>query len=141
MMNDNQFLEWPFFDESHRHLAGELEAWVNVNRHALEAEGMDEATAVRAIARLLGDGGWLRYMQPAAHGARVDVRSLCVIRDVLARCSGLADCTFAMQGLGAAPIVLFGAAAHRRRLVHHRLLFVRVRSGLGCIGLADQRAA
>lgn len=112
-MNDNPFLEWPFFDASHRRLAGELETWVNTHRHALEAEGMDEAQAVRAIARLLGDGGWLRYVQPATHGTRVDVRSLCVIRDVLARCSGLADCTFAMQGLGAVPIVLFGSAAQQ----------------------------
>jgi acyl-CoA dehydrogenase len=116
MMNDNQFLEWPFFDDSHRRLAGALEAWVNTHRHTLQAEGADEAPAVRAIARLLGDGGWLRYLLPASLGgphARVDVRSLCVARDVLARCSGLADCTFAMQVLGAVPLVLSGSAAQQ----------------------------
>ena len=43
----------------------------------------------------------------------MDVRSLCVARDVLARCSGLADCTFAMQVLGAIPLVLFGSAAQQ----------------------------
>ncbi len=117
MMNiNNAFLEWPFFEDSHRRLASDLEAWVNTHHEALAAEGIDEITAVRAIAKRLGDGGWLRYLLPQSLGgphARVDVRSLCIARDVIARCSGLADCTFAMQGLGAVPIVLFGSATQQ----------------------------
>ena len=53
--------------------------------------------------RKLGAGGWLRYCVPAAHGgmhAALDVRSLALIRETLARHSGLADFAFAMQGLG-----------------------------------------
>ncbi len=117
-MNNNHFLEWPFFDDSHRRLAGELQAWVHTHRHTLEADGVDEKQAVRSIAQCLGADGWLRYLLPAARGgphAKLDVRSLCVVRDVLARCSGLADCTFAMQGLGAVPLVLFGSAAQQER--------------------------
>ncbi|HTE15859.1 MAG TPA: acyl-CoA dehydrogenase family protein [Burkholderiales bacterium] len=117
---NNAFLEWPFFDDTHRRLAAELEAWVEAHHKVLEAEGVEETAAVRAIARLLGEGGWLRYLLPATLGgpricepSRVDVRSLCIARDVLARCSGIADCTFAMQGLGAVPIVLFGTAAQQ----------------------------
>jgi acyl-CoA dehydrogenase len=112
-MNLNQFLEWPFFDDSHRRLANELDAWVTAHHKTLEAEGVEETQAVRDIARLLGKDGWLRYLLPNTLGgphAKVDVRSLCIARDVLARCSGIADCTFAMQGLGAVPIVLFGSA-------------------------------
>jgi acyl-CoA dehydrogenase len=63
---------------------------------------------------LLGDAGWLRYCVPAAHGGahdRLDVRSLCLIRETLARTSGLADFAFAMQGLGSASITLFGSEA------------------------------
>ena len=115
-MNPNQFLEWPFFDASHRHLADEFEAWVNTHHKTLEAAGVDEKQAVRNIVRLLGEGGWLRYLLPASLGgphARLDVRSLCIARDILARCSGLADCTFAMQGLGAVPLVLFGSTAQQ----------------------------
>jgi acyl-CoA dehydrogenase len=115
-MINNHFLEWPFFDESHRRLASELEAWVASHQKTLEAEGVEETQAVRHIARLLGDGGWLQYLLPISLGgphAKVDVRSLCVARDVLARCSGIADCTFAMQGLGAVPIVLFGSAVQQ----------------------------
>ncbi len=116
MSSDNPFLEWPFFDDAHQRLAGELEAWVASNHQALEASGVEEKQAVRDIARLLGEGGWLRYLLPASLGGprdKVDVRSLCIARDVLARCSGLADCTFAMQGLGGVPIVLFGTAAQQ----------------------------
>lgn len=113
------FVEWPFFDDAHRRMANDFAAWVAQHHAALEASGMDEKSAVRAQARLLGDGGWLRILLPASLGGpparpdtlvgtRIDVRSLCLARDVLARTSGLADCTFAMQGLGAVPIVLFG---------------------------------
>src|SRR6185295_7112007 len=62
-------------------------------------------------------GGWLRFAVPAPHGARpgLDVRSLCLVRETLARHSGLADFVFAMQGLGAGPISLFGGGEQRRR--------------------------
>lgn len=43
------------------------------------------------------------------------MRSLCVCRETLAQHSGLADFVFAMQGLGAGPISLFGSDAARGR--------------------------
>jgi acyl-CoA dehydrogenase len=58
----------------------------------------------------------LRACVPAAYGGareRVDVRSLCIARETLARASGLADFAFAMQGLGSAPIALFGDDAQK----------------------------
>jgi acyl-CoA dehydrogenase len=113
----NTFLEWPFFDDAHRRMAGELAAWMQTHRAALACEGMNEHDAVRKQARLLGEGGWLRYLLPAALGGprdKVDVRSLCIARELLARDSGLADCTFAMQGLGGVPIVLFGTPEQQR---------------------------
>jgi acyl-CoA dehydrogenase len=112
----NTFLEWPFFDDAHRRMAGDLAAWMQTHRAALACEGANEYESVRALARLLGEGGWLRYLLPAALGGprdKVDVRSLCIARDLLARDSGLADCTLAMQGLGGVPIVLFGTAAQQ----------------------------
>jgi alkylation response protein AidB-like acyl-CoA dehydrogenase len=72
----------------------------------------------RALVRRLGDAGWLRHAVPAAHGgasARLDVRALCLVRETLARADGLADFAFAMQGLGAGPISLFGSEALRAR--------------------------
>ncbi|MBE0554353.1 MAG: acyl-CoA dehydrogenase family protein, partial [Rhodobacteraceae bacterium] len=49
----------------------------------------------------------------AGAGERLDVRSLCLIRETLARHDGLADFAFAMQGLGMGAVSLFGTEAQR----------------------------
>jgi acyl-CoA dehydrogenase len=46
-------------------------------------------------------------------GGVLDVRTLCLIRETLARYDGLADFVFAMQGLGTGAISLFGSEAQR----------------------------
>ena len=59
----------------------------------------------------------MRHTVPAAWGGsseRLDVRSLCLIRETLARFAALADFAFAMQGLGSGAITLFGADEQRR---------------------------
>src|SRR5690606_35169643 len=45
----------------------------------------------------------------------LDVRTLCLTRETLARRSGLADFVFAMQGLGSGPVSLFGTAEQKAR--------------------------
>ncbi|MBV8652484.1 MAG: acyl-CoA dehydrogenase family protein, partial [Alphaproteobacteria bacterium] len=68
----------------------------------------------RRFVEMLGDAGWLRYSVPKAYGGlneKLDVRSLCLVRETLARISGLADFAFAMQGLGSASIALYGSDA------------------------------
>ncbi len=122
-MADRGFLHWPFFEDFHRRLAEELEDWCERNRELLEARPSGEdATAAdplcrRLVARL-GTDGWLRHCVPAAHGGvreRLDVRSLCLIREILARRSALADFAFAMQGLGTGAVTLFGGEDLERR--------------------------
>ena len=109
-MADTTFLNWPFFEERHRKLAKELERWTRTKlTHGHEAS-VDEAC--RKLVRALGAGGWLRHA--ASDDARLDVRTLALIRETLARHSGLADFAFAMQGLGSGPITLFGSDAQRR---------------------------
>jgi acyl-CoA dehydrogenase len=113
-MADRSFLEWPFFDDSHRRLAEELEAWCAAELGEVHGEDVD--AECRALVRKLGEGGWLRYCVPAAYGgvhAALDVRSLALIRETLARHSGLADFAFAMQGLGSGTITLFGSEAQK----------------------------
>src|SRR5437667_6800841 len=46
---------------------------------------------------------------------KIDVRSLCLIREALARRSGLADFAFAMQGLGSGAISLFGSPELKKK--------------------------
>ncbi len=113
-MPDRSFLDWPFFDDRHRAFAAELEAWAE----ATDAVGLhgdhDLDGDCRAILKALAAGGWLRIAVPDAEG-RLDVRTLCLTRETLARRSGLADFVFAMQGLGSGPISLFGTEMQKAR--------------------------
>jgi acyl-CoA dehydrogenase len=113
-MHDRSFLDWPFFDEAHRRLADDLEDWC---ARELGEPGDDTDAECRALVRKLGEGGWLRYCVPHAFGGiheGIDVRSLALIRETLARHSGLADYAFAMQGLGSGTISLFGSTDQKR---------------------------
>jgi acyl-CoA dehydrogenase len=114
-MADRTFLDWPFFDDHHRRLADDLEAWCIA--HLADVDHSDTDAACRTLVRELGDGGWLRYCVPAAWGGMhetLDVRSLALIRETLARHDGLADFAFAMQGLGSGTISLFGSDDQKR---------------------------
>jgi len=110
-MADKSFLGWPFFTDHHRALAEELERWCAAN---LPADHGDVDGACRDLVQKLGRDGWLAHTAPDPDApAPLDVRTLCLIRETLARHDGLADFAFAMQGLGAGPISLFGNAKQR----------------------------
>jgi acyl-CoA dehydrogenase len=113
-----EFVDWPWFTESHRELARALQGWIAEHPQLREPDESDPDTTSRNIVRLLGEAGWLQFAVPAEFGGRsdrLDVRSLCILRERLAFESGLADFAFAMQGLGAGPISLFGSPELRRR--------------------------
>ena len=112
-MSDKTYLDLPLFDDAHRTLERELDAWC---AQYLHVDHSDTDAACRALVRQLGEAGWLRYCVPAAHGGALpalDSRSLCLLRETLARHDGLADFAFAMQGLGSGAISLAGSAALR----------------------------
>jgi acyl-CoA dehydrogenase len=114
-MADRSYLDLPFFDDGHRALASELDAWSAT--HLAHAHGADTDATCRALVKALGAGGWARHAVPRAWGGVRDVldsRSLCIIRETLARHEGLADFAFAMQGLGSGAITLAGTDALKR---------------------------
>ncbi|MDG1708926.1 MAG: acyl-CoA dehydrogenase family protein [Emcibacteraceae bacterium] len=107
---DQTYLNWPFFENHHRTLAADLETWCQ--SHLIDIDHSNVDVACKNILNLLADGGWLKYTVPKAYGGvfdDLDVRSLCLIRETLARHDGLADFVFAMQGLGSGTISLFGS--------------------------------
>jgi len=111
-MADTSFLGWPFFEDRHRALAADLDAWAA--QHLAGIDHSDTDAACRALVSALGDGQWLQHAAVDPEGeARLDVRSLCLIRETLARHDGLADFAFAMQGLGTGAISLFGTEAQK----------------------------
>ncbi len=108
-MSDRSFLDWPFFEPRHRDLAAEVEAWAVAH---LPVDHGDVDAACRGLVAALGRAGLLRH-SGAAEGEVLDVRSLCLIRETLARHDALADFAFAMQGLGMGAVSLFGTPAQR----------------------------
>jgi|TARA_B110000211_G_scaffold166031_1_gene187403 acyl-CoA dehydrogenase len=108
-MADRSFLTWPFFEDRHRILADKLDAWAEANLSKINHDDTDIAT--RALVQMLGDAGWLEHS--ASTTETLDVRTLCLIRETLARYDGLADFAFAMQGLGTGAITLFGSQVQK----------------------------
>jgi acyl-CoA dehydrogenase len=111
-MADRTFLDWPFFDDAHRELAGRI-AEASPGIAAIVGETDDVEVASRALVRALGDDGWLRHAAP--YPGTLDVRAICLIREHLAWHDGLADFAFAMQGLGTGALALFGTDAQKAR--------------------------
>ena len=117
-MADKSFLSWPFFTDRHRTLADGIERWCAAN---LPVGHSDVDAACRELVHKLGRDGWLDHTAPDPGApSPLDVRTLCLVRETLARHDGLADFAFAMQGLGAGPISLFGNAAQREWLKRTR---------------------
>jgi len=116
-MSDESFLQWPFFNDEHQALATRLDEWANRHLPTLTAdEHHDLDGTCKAIVKALGEAGFATYAVPASaggHHEKLDVRSLCLIRETLARHNALADFAFAMQGLGSGPISLFGSEAQQ----------------------------
>ena len=110
----------PFFDDAHRKLAERARTWA-AEHIGTAARAEDRATvdaACRKLVQDLGRAGLLRYCVRAADGGELadfDVRSVALLRETLAWHDPLADFSFAIQGLGSAPISLAGAPALRSR--------------------------
>ncbi|MGB6535956.1 MAG: acyl-CoA dehydrogenase family protein [Xanthobacteraceae bacterium] len=117
-MPDKTFLSWPFFTDRHRVLAAEIERWCAAS---LPIDHGDVDAACRDLVRKLGRDGWLAHTAPDPDApSPLDVRTLCLMRETLARHDALADFAFAMQGLGAGPLSLFGDSGQRRALERTR---------------------
>ncbi|MRD45863.1 acyl-CoA dehydrogenase [Caenimonas koreensis DSM 17982] len=114
-MSDKHYLDWPFFEARHGELARSLDAWAAANIPHDHGPNVDDEC--RALVKSLGAAGWLKHAVGGEYGAgdAIDTRAICLIRETLARHSGLADFAFAMQGLGSGAISLQGTAAQKDR--------------------------
>ncbi|MBO6507069.1 MAG: acyl-CoA dehydrogenase family protein [Roseibium sp.] len=109
-MADKSFLYWPFFEYRHRTLAADIDRWAKDALASLDHEETDETC--RRLVKDLGDAGFLSHT--GSEDGSLDVRTLCLMRETLARHDGLADFAFAMQGLGTGALSLFGSAAQKQ---------------------------
>ncbi|WP_448203813.1 acyl-CoA dehydrogenase family protein [Azospirillum sp. sgz302134] len=99
----------PFFEDRHRAFAERL-----LTLDLPEEDAADLAGSSRRIARAMGDCGLLDIVVPpgAERGdARIDLRSVCLAREILAyRFGDVADSAFVMQGIGTAALWQTGSA-------------------------------
>ena len=111
-------LNWPFFEDRHRRFALELTTWADATLAGLPHADVDAACRARVAA--LGEGGFLRAAVPETYGGlnrTLDVRTLCLAREILGSRDGLADFAFAMQGLGSGAITIAGSETLKARIL------------------------
>jgi acyl-CoA dehydrogenase len=116
-MADQALLRLPFFEDRHRRFAAEIAEFARSMAPGL-VDHHDVDGSCRRLVRALGEAGFLRAVVSAPYGGEahaLDVRTLCLAREILAAAAGLADFAFAMQGLGAGPISLFGTHEQKER--------------------------
>jgi acyl-CoA dehydrogenase len=132
-MSNRGHLDWPFFEDRHRKLAEAIERWSVAN---LPVNHDDVDAACRDLVKRLGHDGWLMHSAIDPDTAEsLDLRTLCLIREALAYHDGLADFAFAMQGLGAGAISLFGS--HEQR---HWLKRTRAGEAIAAFALSEQKS-
>ena len=82
---------WPFFEPKHAPLAREAEAWAKDNLG--HAHGDNADAICKRLVQDLGCAGYLNHCV----SEKPDVRSIAILREVLAYHAGLADFAFVMQ--------------------------------------------
>lgn len=134
-MADKTFLTWPFFGDRHRDLAKRLDTWAQATLSNIDHTDTDQAC--RDLVARLGADGWLQHATVDPVGSEpLDVRTLCLIRETLARYDGLADFAFAMQGLGTGAISLFGSDAQKAEWLPK----VRVGTAISAFALTEPQS-
>lgn len=94
---DRLISQLPFFTPEHRSLAPSVAQFVAQEIEPRAVGEEDVESVAREFVNLLAGAGLLKY---AVAESKIDVRSLCLIREELAYSSALADLAFVMQGLG-----------------------------------------
>ncbi|WP_067822007.1 acyl-CoA dehydrogenase family protein [Nocardia inohanensis] len=111
---DPDLLALPFYDRRHRELAIAMDGWcAEHDRLWARVPAGDPDAMGRTIIRELGAAGWLTFL--AEPDTAMDLRGLCVLREILAYTEDLADHAFAIQALAATPIRRHGSTAQRQR--------------------------
>ena len=109
-MADQTFLTWPFFSDKHRDLYSRLKEFIATDLGTINHDNIDQSC--KKLVRALGEASFLTHT--GEKSGKLDVRTLCLIRETLAYHDGLADFAFAMQGLGSGAISLFGSEEQKQ---------------------------
>ncbi|MCK9376494.1 MAG: acyl-CoA dehydrogenase [Syntrophobacterales bacterium] len=117
---DQRYLAWPFFDTFHRRFARDFGQWAESELQHFEADEGADGKAAREIFLRLGTGKWLDNSIPGSPGAggdKHDLRTLCLMREILGYRSAIADVAFSEPWLAIMPIALFASEQVKRELI------------------------
>ncbi|MEI7737830.1 MAG: acyl-CoA dehydrogenase family protein [Betaproteobacteria bacterium] len=116
-MQDSAQLNLPFFESKHEALSKNLHLWAKTHLNDIDCPDVD--AHCRQLVGQLGRDDWLKYCVAGQENgglySQIDNRSICLIREILAKHSGLADFAFAMQGLGSGAISIAGSKEQKER--------------------------
>ena len=109
---DMDHLAWPFFDPSHRQFARDFNHWVRADLSAFEQDEGGNGKVARHIFERLAGHDWLRRTLPERtdlERSRIHLRDVCLMREISAFSSAIADVALSEPWLGILPIALFGS--------------------------------
>lgn len=108
---DTTHLTWPFFDPAHRELAARFSEWSSLRLSSFQDDEGGDGVAARAIFQAMADEGWLERTLPQHRdGAwRIDLRGVCLLREISAHCAAIVDVALSEPWLGILPVALFGS--------------------------------
>lgn len=111
-------LAWPFFETAQREFALAFRPWVQEHLAAFDADEGQTGAAAREIFVRLGRANWLAHTVAAVAGARaahIDLRRVCLMREILASRSAIADVALSEPWLAALPIAVYGSPPQKQR--------------------------
>ena len=111
------FLDLPFFDDTHRQTAARVERFADetVAPLASDADRGNPLVFGKRFIEAAAAADLLPVFVPGVAGSPHDLRSLCLAREIVAARSAFADSVLAVQGLGAYPIALAGSDDLKQR--------------------------
>lgn len=113
---DPHHLTLPFYEDHHRKHVEDLGQWLAC--HAADIariQALSPSEQARAYTALLSTGGWLALFTQGGSGqagARPDLRTVCLTREMLASVDDLLDFAYAIHGLATAPLTWFAQGWH-----------------------------
>lgn len=109
--------ELPFFEPRHRELAATFRGWVASRLTQFETNEGGDGRAAKEIFQILANEGWLPATvmpQPKESKKPIDLRGVCLIREMLGYSSAIADVAFSEPWLAALPLALYGSEVQKR---------------------------
>jgi acyl-CoA dehydrogenase len=117
---DLNHLAWPFFTPDHREVARDFYEWARTELSEFEQDEGGDGKVARRIFELLAVTDWLRRTLPPTtrqEQARVDLRGVCLLREICAFSSAIADVALSEPWLGILPVALYGSQELREELL------------------------